>query len=240
MTVLVLGATGATGILLVQQLLNRDHKVKAVVRDPAKIHANLVSDNNLTVIRACILDLADSDMLELTKYCDAVVSCLGHNLNFKGLYGKPRKLVTDAARRICGAITSNNPTKPVKYVLMNTAGNSNRDINESVSTGQKIVTGIIRILLPPHSDNEQASDYLREKVGQNNKAVEWSVVRPDSLIDENNISKYNVYPSPIRSPIFDPGKTSRINVAHFMAELVSSHDLWNKWKGQMPVIYNAE
>jgi hypothetical protein len=34
------------------------------------------------------------------------------------------------------------------------------------------------------------------------------------------------------------GFTSRINVGHFMADLITDDDTWYKWKGQMPVIYN--
>jgi hypothetical protein len=33
---------------------------------------------------------------------------------------------------------------------------------------------------------------------------------------------------------------SRINVAHFMARLAVEDELWQEWKGQMPVIYNKE
>ena len=40
------------------------------------------------------------------------------------------------------------------------------------------------------------------------------------------------------APFFNAGKTSRINVGNFMANLINDDDLWNKWKGQMPVIYN--
>ena len=29
-----------------------------------------------------------------------------------------------------------------------------------------------------------------------------------------------------------------INVDHFMADLIINDDVWNKWKGKMPVIYN--
>jgi hypothetical protein len=61
---------------------------------------------------------------------------------------------------------------------------------------------------------------------------------PDSLKDENEVAAYEVHPSPTRSAIFNPGVTSRINVAHFMADLMIGGDLWGKWKGQMPVIYN--
>jgi len=52
------------------------------------------------------------------------------------------------------------------------------------------------------------------------------------------VSEYEIHPSPTRSAIFNAGQTSRINVGHFMAELVTDDETWNKWKGQMPVIYN--
>ena len=73
---------------------------------------------------------------------------------------------------------------------------------------------------------------------QNDKLIEWAAVRPDNLIDEDEVTPYDVYPSPIRSAIFDAGQTSRINVGYFMAELITEDDIWQKWQGQMPVIYN--
>ena len=123
---------------------------------------------------------------------------------------------------------------------MNTSGNSNRDISEPVSFAQRCVVGLIRLLLPPHSDNEKAADLLRINIGQNNGFIKWDAVLPDDLTDEKKVSQYEVHPSPIRSAIFDAGKTSRINVAHFMANLITCDLTWNKWKGQMPVIYNSE
>lgn len=64
------------------------------------------------------------------------------------------------------------------------------------------------------------------------------MVRPDTLTNENGVTEYEGHPSPTRSAIFDPGKTSRVNVAHFMAGLIAADDAWRRWKGQMPVIYN--
>ena len=121
---------------------------------------------------------------------------------------------------------------------MNAAGNSNRDLDEEISLAQKCVILLLRLLLPPHVDNEQAADYLRLEIGQRNPDVEWVAVRPDNLLDEDNVSKYNLHPSPIRSAIFDAGVTSRVNVAHFMAELLTDAEVWSRWKGKMPVIYN--
>ena len=122
---------------------------------------------------------------------------------------------------------------------MNTTGNRNRDLNEPISFGQKCVIGLLRLLLPPHVDNEKAADYLRTQIGKNNDLIEWVAVRPDGLTNEETVTGYEIHPSPIRSAIFNAGKTSRINVGHFMATLISDDDVWNRWKGQMPVIYNT-
>jgi nucleoside-diphosphate-sugar epimerase len=238
MTILVVGASGATGRLLVQHLLDRGQNVKAIVRTPNNLPETLKRHDHLSVIQASILDLSDAEMVQHVKDCAAVASCLGHNLNLKGIYGNPRRLVTGATRRLCDAIKANKPEKPARFVLMNTAGNSNRDVNEPISWGEKMATGLIRALLPPHVDNENAADYLRINIGQDDKAIEWVVVRPDTLTNEDKVTEYEVHPSPIRSPLFNPGRTSRINVGHFMAGLITDDSIWNNWKGQMPVIYN--
>ena len=240
MKILIVGASGATGRLLVEQLLNRDQKVKIIVRSDESLSESVKKHKNLEITRASLLDLSDSELGHQVKGIDAIASCLGHNITFKGLFGHPRKLVTDATRRLCEAVKANNSNKTVKFVLMNTTGNRNHDLNEPISFAEKVVIGLIRLLLPPQSDNEKASDYLRIKIGRSDDNIEWSVVRPDGLIDENKVTKYQVYPSTIRSAIFNAGKTSRINVGHFMAELITDSEVWNKWKGQMPVIYNKD
>jgi NAD(P)-dependent dehydrogenase (short-subunit alcohol dehydrogenase family) len=238
MNILIVGASGATGRLLTEELLNRGELVKVIVRSPDKLPAVVRNHDNLSVIHASILNLSDAELAQHVQGCDAVASCLEHNIDFKGMFGHPRKLVTDAACRLTDAIKANIPEKPIKYVLMNTTANSNRDLNEPISFAQKSIIGLIRLLLPPHADNEQAADYLRTQIGQKDNLVEWVAVRPDGLIDEIEVSAYDVHPSPIRSSVFDPGQTSRINVGHFMADLITEDSIWQKWKGKMPVFYN--
>jgi len=238
MIILVIGASGATGQQLVEQLLIQGHTVKAIVRSPESLPESWKNNTQLQIISASILDLSNKEMSDHVSDCDAIASCLGHSMNWKGIYGDPRKLVTDATHRLCNAIEANKPESPIKYVLMNTTGNRNRDLSEPISFAQKCVIGLLRLLLPPQVDNEKAADYLRTQVGQNNQFIEWAAVRPDGLINENQLTNYEIHASPTRSAIFNAGKTSRINVGHFMANLISDDDLWNTWKGQMPVIYN--
>lgn len=243
MTILILGASGQTGRLVVGQLLAQNISVHVVVRSTDDFHARLPEHiphiNQLTITEASISNLSAQELNELVSGCSTVISCLGHNMSFKGIYGQPRRLVTDSVKRICQSIkhTAGNNV-PVKFILMNTTGNQNIKVGEEVSLAQKMTICLIRLLIPPHADNEAAAEYLQTHISESNENIEWSVVRPDSLIDKTDCSAYDIYPSPIRSAIFDAGITSRINVAHFMTALVTDSALWAQWKTKMPVIYN--
>jgi hypothetical protein len=94
-------------------------------------------------------------------------------------------------------------------------------------------------LTPNYTDNEQAAEYLRTQIGPHDGFVEWAALRPDGLIDEAEVSEYEVHASPTRSVIFDAGKASRINVGYFTTELITDDVTWSRWVGQMPVIYSV-
>lgn len=239
MTALVLGANGQTGRLVVEALLQKDISVIAVVRCKDTLPESLISHALLHVVEASVSDLNPSEIHFLVKEAAYVICCLGHNLSWQGVYGEPRKLVTKCVKRLTKEIQRLNTSKPRKLILMNSSGCRNTDLNEQISIPQKMVIGLLKLLLPPHLDNEKAAEYVRKEIGKDNAKIEWVVVRPDSLIDEPSVSDYALYPSPIRSAIFDPGKTSRINVADFMVSLITDSQRWNGWKGQAPVIYNV-
>lgn len=238
MTTLVAGASGATGRLVVEQLLMRGEEVRVIVRSVASLPESIHQHPAITIYKKSILEMTDIEMANAVKGCDTVISCLGHTLSFKGMFGFPRRLVTDATRRLCNAIKFNQPDEKVKFILMNSSGVSNPDLGEKISFKQEVVMFLLRYLLPPHADNEKAAEYLRKTIGDDDAQIEWSAVRPDGLVNESAVSNYEIFPSPIRSAIFDAGKVSRINVGHFMAELASNIHLWNQWKGKMPVVYS--
>ena len=239
MKILVLGATGKTGRLLVKQLQQYKCEVSIIVRNKKGLDKSIFDENKIQIIEDNILEMPRIKLLELLENCDAVVSCLGHNLSFKGIYGKPRKLVTNSIKRVCDVHDCLKNKKPLKLILMNSAGNINYDENEKVSFFHNFLLSIIRFLIPPHLDNETAANYLRINM-KNNSLLQWVVIRPDNLINKENVSSYCIYISPTRSALLDAGQTSRINVANFMTKLIFEDNLWQKWKGKMPVIYNKE
>lgn len=246
MAVLIVGASGATGSLIVKQALEAGEYVKIIVRSANYLPEQLKQHKRLQITVADFMSMTSSELIAQVKGCHAVISCLGHNLTFKGMFGAPHRLVTNAVQRLCNAIESidlaasslETPVPKIKFILMNTTGNQNKQIGERISIPQTLVISLIRILLPPHADNEAAASYLQTQLGEQHKKIEWVVVRPDSLTDDDSVTAYSVFTSPIRSAIFDAGKTSRVNVAHFMYQLSSDQALWHQWKSNMPVIYN--
>ncbi|WP_425495318.1 NAD(P)-dependent oxidoreductase [Pandoraea captiosa] len=119
-TALVVGASGATGRRLVHELLGRGWRVRAIVRSPAGLET-LAADPRLTLMQGSVLDLSDEVLATQVDGCEALASCLGHNPTFRGIYGEPRRLVTETTRRLCQVIEARGRTLPVRFVLMNTA-----------------------------------------------------------------------------------------------------------------------
>ncbi|MEQ9397333.1 NAD(P)H-binding protein [Haliea sp.] len=235
---LVVGASGATGKLVVFELLQRSVEVVSIVRAASSLKDAVGNQPNYCEVVADIAKLTDQELALHLDGCRVVISCLGHNLTFKGMYGDPRYLVTDTIKKVTRAIGLLAQNEKVGIILMNTTGNSNRDIPENPPLSQRIVISILRFLLPPHVDNEQAADFLRVCIGQEHPLIEWVAVRPDSLTNEFKVSSYQTHASPTRNAIFNSAPTSRENVANFMANLATDAELWAVWKGRMPVIYN--
>lgn len=237
MKVLVLGASGATGRLVLKRLLDKRIETKIMVRDPSKIPDNYRNSRFLECITGNITGLETDGYISLVTGCDAVISCLGHNITLKGVFGEPKMLVTDTLKKISEAIMTNGQEK-TKLILMNTAANRNSGIGEKYGMPDRVVLSLLYRFLPPQRDNVEAASFLVNEIGSEIPKFEWTVVRPDTLVDDENESGFEIHRSPIQSPVFKAGKTSRINVSSFMVSLLFDEKLWERWKFQMPVIYN--
>ncbi len=239
MKVLVLGASGATGRLVLKQLLDRGIETRIVVRNISGISENHQRNPLLEIIVGNISEFDSDQYSALVRSCDAVISCLGHNISLNGIFGKPRKLVTNCIENICRAITA-NPDSKIKLILMSTTAFRNVQKEEKYGLRDRMVLSILYYLLPPQKDNVEAGLYLPYTIGTENNQIEWVIVRPDTLIDEGWVSEYEIHQSPKRSPVFDSGETSRINVSAFMVNLLRDNKLWSQWRFKMPVLYNSK
>lgn len=225
MNVLLLGGTGRTGSLVLTQMLARGVPVRAIVRS-----ATGVTDPLLTEVQADLLDIGPGDLRRHLEGCDTVISCLGHRITMRGIFGPPRDLVERAVRNVCHARGSD----PLRLILMSTVSvNRPEHADTRRGAGERAVLAAIRAVMPPARDNQRAADFL---IGLGEGAVEWSIVRPDTL-KPGGITDYSVNDELV-STLFRPAQTNMANVADFMCELTTDQPTWERWRYQLPVITN--
>ena len=249
-TVLVVGATGATGKHVVAQLLKQpDHtRVKVLVRSAARMQQLLQGElkvqydaERLEIVETP--DLLAANVLEaaVTDQVDVVVSCLGHNLTFSGIWGHPRTLVTDVVTRLYQALAqqqqqqnNNTPSNTKKFILMGSDGVSWAGHDDPRTFLERSVLFLLRYLIPPHADNESAAAYLLTQ-----QSVEWVIVRPTDLVDETSTASYQLFGKP-QGSLFGSGTATRSHVADAMVTLMENETLWQQWKYQMPVLMDDD
>ena len=212
--------------------------MRAIVRARGRLPADVIGNPKLTVIEADLLSLPDEELRQHLRGCDAIISCLGHVLSLKGIFGAPRDLVTSATRRLCRGVEALRPPAPAKFILMSSVSvHRSARLDPRRGRFERAFVAVLRGLLPPAKDNQRAADFLLEEVGPNHPLIQWVVVRPDSLL-EGGVSEYTLHEGLVNS-LLAPGSTNMANVAHFVGELLTVPQTWAAWKGKLPVIVNA-
>ncbi|MBC7808020.1 MAG: SDR family oxidoreductase [Akkermansiaceae bacterium] len=158
-TFLVFGASGQTGQHFVSLALKEGHKVRALVRNPAKL---TFTSPNLEVQQGAIMDVPKLD--ELVKGADFVISMLGD-----AEMQKKEKINTAFVQKLVPAMRRQG----VKRFLYQAGGLSappNQPLSPVLWT---IRNTIARGYIGQHEDNEAVMQYLAEAASD----VEWMVHR---------------------------------------------------------------
>jgi uncharacterized protein YbjT (DUF2867 family) len=236
--VLIVGATGRTGRRVLTALLERGVPVRAIVRSAARLPVDVVDDPGLEVIEGDLLSMSARELADHADGCDTFISCLGHTISPRGLFGPPRDLVARAVRRLHETVEARPPATPVRLVLMSSVSvNRPERADTRRGRGERAYLAALRAVLPPARDNQQAADYLVHRVGADDPHLQWVVVRPDTLV-EGDDDAYAVHDALVAS-IRHPDRTRMTQVAHFMCDLVTDDSTWQHWRGQMPVVVDA-
>jgi len=238
MNVLLLGGTGRTGGRVLQQLLGRGVRVRAVVRSAERLPASVADDPQLTVVETDLLSLSDEQVRQQVAGCDVVISCLGHVISAQGVFGAPRDLVSRSVARVYRATRELQPAQPVKLILMSSVSvNRPGGLDTRRGRFERAVLWTMRGLIPPARDNQRAADFLHDVIEAADPYAQWVAVRPDTL-KEGDVTEYALHEGLVDS-LFRPGETNMANVAHFMCELATDREVWAVWRGKLPVIVNA-
>lgn len=240
MRVFLLGATGNVGRLVLSELVERKLQVRAVVRSLDRIPEDLRHHEDIEYLEKNVLHMKNEEIADALEGCESCIVCLGHRISVSGIWGPPYRLVQDAVQKLHSAYEILHAEKEsatrLKLVVLSTVGVTNPDGSEANFRGlfEKAFVWIVSSLVPPWSDNMLTVQYLHDKIGRADNALEWVAVRPDSLA-EGQRCPYALWQG-LQSGLFTPGKTRKSNLAHFMVSLLVDDDLWSSWKWKMPVI----
>jgi len=205
--ILVLGATGGTGRLIVSQALARGHEVTALVRSPEKA-------SDLKGIRLVIGDVRDEKALrEALKGQDAVVSALGTPASpFREV-----TLLSTATRALVNAMNAEHVSRLVCITGLG-AG-------DSAGHGGFLFDNVIFPLLlkKVYADKDRQEAIVR------NSGLDWILVRPSVLNDKPSRGSVRALTD---LSDFNGGTISREDVARFVLDQLQT----NAWLHRSPLI----
>lgn len=166
MLVLVHGATGGTGRLLVQHLLDDGQQVRAMVRDPDK--GAPLAELGAEVVPGDLTDPDGGPITDATRGVDAVAFCAGSG----SATGKDMTLMVDlhgAVRTIDAAVEAGAQ----RYVMLSSMAADD-----------------------PWATTEQMAPYLAAKHAADRilraAPLTWSIVRPGGLTDDDPTGEVKV------------------------------------------------
>jgi len=189
LTLVVFGATGPSGRELVTQALARGHRVKAFVRDPARLD---IEHDRLELARG---DVYDQDAVgAAVAGTDAVLGALGIRK------GTPKTLVADGTERILKAMSTHGVRRYLGLSAFGAGDTHDRSLYVRVTWA----------MVGPNLADKERHERLLEGSG-----LDWTVVRPPRLTDGPATGRYRVG-TDLRMTL--ASKISRADVAGFLLE----------------------
>lgn len=198
MKVLVLGATGGTGRLIVRDAVAKGYSVVALVRSTAR--ADLPGTELIEG------DARDEAILaRATDGCDAVVSALG-----TGMGRHKVDLLTVATRALIAAMTRNDVRR---LVCISALG-----VGDSRGHGGFVFDRLFQPLLlsPAYKDKNRQEAAIRVT------SLDWVIVRPARLTDDQARGSVRAVTN---LASINGGKVARADVARFAVEQLTV-DTW--------------
>lgn len=195
MRVVVIGATGGTGRLLVEKALGRGHHVTAFVRDPRRLHRQ-----GNDALRVAVGNVLDGRSLEQAiRGSDAVLCALGHKRWFY-----PTRILSAGTQNIVDVMKAAGVRRLVCETSLGVGNSFGR-------LGIYYTLFVVPFILPLYYwDKHRQERVIR------NSGVDWIIVRPAALTNGPQRGKYR-HGRSVGSWILTH-RVSRADVADFMLD----------------------
>lgn len=197
MQILVVGATGGTGLATVGQALDRGHYVTAFVRDPARLP---LTHPHLTVVTGDVLD--PNALLPAVRRQDAVICSLG------GRPGQSDRAVADGTVNLIAAMKQASVNR---LLVVSSLGVGDSFAGASLPSKLFIRT----VLSGPIAQKEEQEQAVR------GSGLDYLIVRPPRLTNDPATGQIAVAES-MKFPLFAMPRISRSDVAAFLLDQLDS------------------
>jgi putative NADH-flavin reductase len=205
MKLVVLGATGSTGLEIVRQAIEHGHSVTAFVRAPERLKP---FRDRIIVKQGNLLDTAELE--PVIEGHDAILSAFGPRAPIA-------KTDADLLLRFAVALTSAMPRAGVNRVVVESVAFLFKDaiIPPAYLLGRLFLPGVVA--------DASAMEKVLEKSG-----LDWTIARPPRLTPKPYTGKYRVREGHLPPFGFS---ISHADVADFMIKAVQNHSLIGKVVG---------
>jgi putative NADH-flavin reductase len=202
--ILLFGATGRTGTLLVNYALEKGYAVTALVRNPEKL---VVRSERLTIIKG--LPTNAGDVEKAMTDCDIVISTLSalsvkESFSFKKM--QPPHTLELSIRHAIESMTARGKKRII--------------ILSSIGAGDSfpLAPWFMRVMIKITNFNIVFADHTQQEAWLRHSTLDWTIVRPVALNDDSDLKQlvvsYNQRPSPF--------KMSRKQLAKFMVDSIDN------------------
>ena len=208
MNIVIFGASGPTGALLVEQAVTAGHTVTAAVRSPRPIPG-------ATVVQTDVLDAAA--VSGVVKGRDAVLSAIGVPFG-----RKPIDTYSRGTANIVAAMKQHG----VKRLILTSSSATDPSVRFKNSGGGALLEALKPLVIYGFGRTTYVDMRRMEKLVRES-GLEWTIVRPSGLFDTDAASDYLVGPDHVRG-----GFTSRLDLARFMVSALDG----DEWVGRNAAI----
>jgi len=204
MRLVILGATGGIGRLVVEQAVKAGHEVTAVVRDPSALTVPGADVRTANALDPAVLT-------PIVEGADAVVSALGVRPPIKG----PVSLQSSGAT---SALKAMEATGVRRYLMVSAAGAFYEKADDLVTrlVAKPILNRILRYSFDDTRDAEKI-------VGAS--PVDWTIARPPRLTDKPRTGRYRIGDD---RGLKRPFTISRADVADFLIRSIENPDTFRR------------
>jgi len=190
--ILIFGASGRTGLQLVEQALEAGHFVTAVVRSPEKF---ALGHKNLYVHKGDVLDL--NSFNHVMKGHDVILSALGATST------APTTVFSEGVRNMIQAMNVSGLSRLVVLSALAV------EINPIMPWWQRL---FIRYILQPILKNMYADTLKMEYILKQSR-LDWTIMRPPQLVDKKVSGQYRVE---VGNHLSGANRISRADLAHYI------------------------